>query len=172
MRRRSRSTGRAKSGLAMNAAVAMAWALPTALVLSGAMVDKAGTSAAVTRSQAITASARPGSMRDWCRMDGRRAMRTWLSTAPPFCARPVKSSTDTARPSRCAAMPMTAPTVSTPVPPIPVISVSWVVSIAGSRGCGRAATRPASRSSSRLAALRSLPPSTVTKLGQKPSTQL
>ena len=48
------------------------------------------------------------------------ARRTWLITAPFFCARPVKSSTVQPLPSRCAAMPISAPTVMTPVPPMPV----------------------------------------------------
>ena len=59
------------------------------------------------------------------RMDvlGRGARRTWLITAPFFCASPVKSSTVQPLPSRCAAMPSSAPTVTTPVPPMPVTSM-------------------------------------------------
>jgi hypothetical protein len=37
-----------------------------------------------------------------------------------FCARPVWSSTVLPLPSRCAAMPISAPIVTTPVPPMPV----------------------------------------------------
>ena len=48
------------------------------------------------------------------------AIRTWLITAPFFCDRPVKSSAEQPRPSRCAAMPSSAPMVMTPVPPMPV----------------------------------------------------
>src|SRR5258708_6002613 len=33
------------------------------------------------------------------------AMRRWLNTAPPFCARPAMSMTPAALPSRCAAVP-------------------------------------------------------------------
>ena len=40
-------------------------------------------------------------------------------TEPFFCDIPVMSSTDATLPSRCAAMPSKAPTVITPVPPIP-----------------------------------------------------
>ena len=39
-----------------------------------------------------------------CR-SGRRAILTWLKTAPPFCARPAMSITPQPLPSRCAAMP-------------------------------------------------------------------
>ncbi len=50
------------------------------------------------------------------------ATRMWLVTAPPFWAMPVMSSTLAARPSMCAAMAISAPTVRTPVPPMPVTS--------------------------------------------------
>ena len=50
----------------------------------------------------------------------RGAMRTWDITAPFFCASPVMSSTVQPLPSRCAAMPSSAPMVTTPVPPMPV----------------------------------------------------
>jgi hypothetical protein len=50
--------------------------------------------------------------------------RTNDSTEPPFCAKPMKSSTLALLPSRCAAIVMSAPTVTTPVPPTPVTSRS------------------------------------------------
>ena len=52
---------------------------------------------------------------------GVSAMRTCDTTAPFFCARPghVEHAAD-ALPSRCAAMPSSAPIVTTPVPPMPV----------------------------------------------------
>ena len=73
-------------------------------------------------------------------------MRTWVVTAPPFCARPVWSSTLAPLPSRCAAMPISAPMVTTPVPPMPVIRMfqGWSRS-AGSAGIGQGveqSTRP------------------------------
>ena len=46
-------------------------------------------------------------------------------TAPPFCARPVMSSTVAPLPSRCAAMPISAPIVTTPVPPMPVTRMPY-----------------------------------------------
>ena len=45
--------------------------------------------------------------------------RTWLITAPPFCASPDMSRIMLALPSICAAMPSSAPMVKTPVPPTP-----------------------------------------------------
>ncbi len=59
-----------------------------------------------------------------CRSSGLGARRTWLITAPFFCDSPVKSSTVQPLPSRCAAMPSSAPTVITPVPPMPVTRMS------------------------------------------------
>ncbi|KAG0751063.1 hypothetical protein G6F24_014677 [Rhizopus arrhizus] len=50
------------------------------------------------------------------------AKRIWLTTVPPFCARPVRSSTAADRPSRCAAIDTMAPMVMTPVPPMPATS--------------------------------------------------
>ena len=41
--------------------------------------------------------------------------------APFFCDMPVISSTDTPLPSRCPAIPSSAPMVITPVPPMPVM---------------------------------------------------
>ena len=46
-------------------------------------------------------------------------MRTWVNTEPPFWARPAMSIMPQPLPSRCAAMPSIAPTVTTPVPPTP-----------------------------------------------------
>src|SRR3982074_2456231 len=58
-------------------------------------------------------------------------------TAPPFCAMPSWSSTVTPLPSMCAAVPMMAPMVTTPVPPMPVISTPYGLSASdGSRGGG------------------------------------
>ncbi len=99
---------------------------------------------------------------------GAFATRTCVVTAPPFCARPVWSSTLVPLPSRCAAMPISAPMVTTPVPPMPVTRMFQGWSRTGSTGCGRPSNSPSDFEPLRL---RTLPPCTVTKLGQKPLTQ-
>ncbi len=66
-------------------------------------------------------------------------------------------------------MPSKAPMVTTPVPPMPAITMLQGRARPGSAGSGSAAKAPASVPTGRR--LRSAPPSTVTKLGQKPSTQ-
>ena len=58
-----------------------------------------------------------------------------VNTAPPFCASPAMSIMPQPLPSRCAAMPSTAPIVTTPVPPTPSM-------IADQPSC-RAGTAPA-----------------------------
>ncbi|MNE58602.1 hypothetical protein D3C80_1536430 [compost metagenome] len=66
-------------------------------------------------------------------------------------------------------MPSSAPTVVTPLPPTPGRRMFQGRCSSGWRGSGRAmnsALRPTA------SGLRRLPPCTVTKLGQKPSTQL
>ena len=52
---------------------------------------------------------------------GSRVMRRSEITGPPFCERPVWSRPETCRPSISAAMPSTWFTVTTPVPPMPII---------------------------------------------------
>ena len=47
---------------------------------------------------------RPATRMAWI-SSGRAAMRMWLCTGPPFCARPAMSMTPAPLPSRCAAMP-------------------------------------------------------------------
>ena len=73
------------------------------------------------------------------------ASRTWLVTAPFFCARPVKSSTLQPLPSRCAAMPSSAPTVMTPVPPMPVTRMPYGAASGGSRRHAAGRPRAAAR---------------------------
>ena len=106
---------------------------------------------------------------------GDRPRRTNDSTEPPFCAKPMKSSTLALLPSRCAAIAITAPTVTTPVPPTPVTSRSYgpVQTWAGGRRQrGRRGTRRGrGRSPERLPSCATSRPSTPTKLGQKPFTQ-
>ena len=109
----------------------------------------------------------PGPSRVEDRAAGSSAIRRWLLTAPFFCDRPVRSSVVQALPSRCAAIASTAPTVTTPVPPMPVISTFQVPSIA--RQLRQTASVRSPRP--RPCPVSGLPPSTVTKLGQKPFTQ-
>jgi hypothetical protein len=121
----------------------------------------------VMMSQASTARASPAAMRVAYMSSGLSPMRMCDTTEPFFCARPVMSSTEQPLPSRCAAMPSSAPIVTTPVPPMPVTTMPYGVDVDGSSGSGIAGNSPAST----LEGLRSLPPSTVTNDGQKPLTQ-
>ncbi|KAF1052822.1 MAG: hypothetical protein GAK41_00969 [Burkholderia gladioli] len=141
-------------------------------VRSWRTVCNASALAPTTMSQASSRSACCVSMRTWFSHASRAAIRTYDSTAPPFCAKPMKSSTDALRPSRCAAMLISAPTVTTPVPPTPVTSMSYGAASSRAAGSGSAATRAASAASSNAmpTACFSAAPSTVTKLGQKPFT--
>src|SRR6266568_4977751 len=72
-----------------------------------------------------------------------------------------------ALPSRWAAMPSSAPIVTTPVPPIPVTRTPYGSVVEASAGSG---SREKSAASA-FFGLRKDPPSTVTKLGQNPLTQ-
>ncbi len=74
-----------------------------------------------------------------------------------------------ALPSRCTAMPSSAPMVTMPVPPMPVMMMPKLPSIAGSCGSGRSGSLPAVAAAP--APRLSLAPCTVTKEGQKPFTQ-
>ena len=64
-------------------------------------------------------------------------------------------------------MPSSAPMVTTPVPPMPVTRMLYGSASVGERRLGQAAR---SRRAAAFCGLRSVPPSTVTKLGQKPLT--
>ena len=114
------SAPRSMSPFMTKAATGWTWPLMTALVTPCSTRDSAAGEAATTMSQPSTRLAPPAAMRTACRSSGFGARRTWLITAPFFCARPVKSSTVQPLPSRWAAMPISAPTVITPVPPMPV----------------------------------------------------
>lgn len=114
------SAPRSMSPFSTKAATGVMWPLITARVTPGSMRDSAAGEAATTMSQPSTRLAPPAAIRTACRSSGVGARRTWLITAPFFWARPVKSSTVQPLPSRWAAMPISAPTVITPVPPIPV----------------------------------------------------
>ncbi len=81
------------------------------------------------------------------------------------------SKTDEALPSRCAAMPSSAPMVTTPVPPMPDTMMLHEPKSSGSRsGSGR--SNPVSPASADASGLRGSASRTVMKLGQKPFTQL
>mmetsp|Transcript_15310 Transcript_15310/g.36449 ORF Transcript_15310/g.36449 Transcript_15310/m.36449 type:complete len:206 (+) Transcript_15310:1652-2269(+) len=128
--------------------------------------------AATMASQAITrwASAVP-TLVQWM-ASGVLAIWIWLQVAPPFCARPAASCVMTPLPSRCAAMPSSWPMVMTPVPPTPATTMPQASSAFGMTGSGSAPSA-ASKGLLRPSFLGFLssPPSTVTKLGQKPFTQ-
>ena len=109
----------------------------TARVSAGSHFDSASYPAATARSQPSSSDAPPAEMRRAWIWSWRVATRTWLVTAPNFCARPVMSSTDTPLPSMCAAIPSSAPTVTTPLPPMPVTRMFHGSSSAGSAGSGR-----------------------------------
>ena len=99
----------------------------------------------------------PAAMRVAWSCAGSRAMRTWLETAPFFCARPVTSSSEQPLPSRCAATARIAPTVTTPVPPIPVDEhVEGPRRVARRAGSGSAAKRAASAAAPSRLAFRTL----------------
>ncbi len=108
------------SGAWVKRPVMVSWVFTTARVLSRLIASSPSLDAAVAMSQASSRSAAPAAMRGACTASGEAAILTWLSTAPPFWASPVMSSTLVPLPSRWAAMPSSAPMVTTPVPPMPV----------------------------------------------------
>ena len=160
--------GICQSGFLMKAAVGALVALTTSLVPVSFMRASESMLAVTTRSQPITRSASPVPTRTACSSSGELAMRTCDITGPPFCARPDMSSTVVPRPSRWAAMERIWPMVMTPVPPMPVMIAPKGRPIAGRMGSGRA--KSMSPTAPALPFF-SVPPSTVTKLGQKPFTQ-
>ena len=162
------------SGWRTKAAVTSSCRLAMICVRLCLTVPRASALAATTRSHASNRSACCVSMRTWFSRSAVGARRTKDSTEPPFCAKPMKSSTEAWWPSRCAAMVTSAPTVTTPVPPTPVTSMSKGPLQAQGAGEGSAVTsRARSCSLQRRAAGRaSSAPSSVTKLGQKPLMQL
>lgn len=85
----------------------------------------------------------------------------------------MKSRTLAPRPSRCAAIVINAPTVTTPVPPTPATRISKGSALASRRGAGSAAALASTSAATTFAPTPrlSLPPSTETKEGQKPLTQ-
>jgi hypothetical protein len=128
--------GKRQFGFLISSAVGV-WALfNTTRVRPGCIRDTHSSLAVTIASQPITRLASPIAIRVAWMSDGRVAICTWLITAPPFCARPVTSSTVTPLFSRCAAMPSSAPIVTTPVPPTPVTSTPYGRTIDGSSGSG------------------------------------
>mmetsp|Transcript_11397 Transcript_11397/g.22195 ORF Transcript_11397/g.22195 Transcript_11397/m.22195 type:complete len:224 (-) Transcript_11397:2023-2694(-) len=134
------------SGLRTKPAVGSSWVLARMTVRPALTVPSASGDAPTTMSQASSTSACWVSMRTWLSRSSVGATRTKDSTAPPFCAKPMKSSTEACLPSRCAAMDTSAPTVTTPVPPTPVTSMSngpvhaqgaggWMAAISRARSC-------------------------------------
>ena len=103
------------------------------------------------------------------------AISTWLQVAPPFCASPAASCVTMPLPSMCAATPSSWPMVITPVPPTPATTMpqgSAPGCSVGKFGSSMAPSAAGVRSFLGAVCLRSCPPSTVTKLGQKPFRQL
>ena len=94
------------------------------------------------------------------------------TTAPPFCASPVMSRVRECLPSITAAVASTADTVTTPVPPMPVIRMEKPApppSYFSGVGVGRAA---ASSEAARAAGTFFFSPGvTVTNDGQSPDRQ-
>ena len=114
--------GKARSGWRVNSPVMVSCVLTTARDVPGSRRASASALALTTRSQPSSRLAPPAPSRTACSASGVAPILTWLMTAPPFCAMPSWSSTVAPLPSMCAAMPMMAPMVTTPVPPMPVIS--------------------------------------------------
>ena len=170
------SLGKLRLGSRRKAPVMVSAPLTTARVRSLSIAMSCGVSAATTRSQPITASAWPAVMRAAPIASVSRARVTWLMTDPPFWASPVWSITVTARPSIWAAMAMRWPMVTTPVPPIPATRTRQgrarpLISGVGRvlRWVGIFSLLAASGASAALPRRR---PSTVTRAGQNPFTQL
>src|ERR1700710_1479835 len=97
----------------MKSAIGIRWVLMTPWVRLDSHSVMVSLAIATTSSAAITRSAVPVTMRDDVTSAGFCDRRTWLSTAPPFCASPDMSRIMLALPSICAAMPSSAPMVRT-----------------------------------------------------------
>ena len=93
-----------------------------------------------------------------------REMRRSETTGPPFWDRPVWSSPRTSSPSIRAAMPSTWLTVTTPVPPTPIMRTPHSASL--TTGSGSGSDAGGAGASTRA----TLPGTTVRNDGQSPST--
>src|SRR5512135_670092 len=161
--------GSCQLGFLTNSAVGEVVPFTRAQVLRAFILSSASPVALTTRSQPITSCASPVPRRATCTSAALAAILTCDITAPYFCARPDMSSTDTPLPSRCAAIPRICPMVITPVPPMPVTRTPYGRSNAGI--CGSASGKFSPLGAAEDLPFLSRPPSTVTKLGQKPFTQ-
>ena len=166
---RTSAAGYCQSAFCANVPGGCSCRLTTARLRPGRIFDTASCAPAVSMSQPKIRSASPVAMR-WARMcAGDAAIFTCEVTEPFFCDMPVMSSTEAPLPSRWAAMPISAPTVMTPVPPMPLIKMLYGASQAGSIGSGRGPKLSVSPGlPAPVFVFFRLPPSTVTKLGQKP----
>src|SRR5450830_20280 len=166
---RAEAPGNCQSGFFTNAAVDELVELIMAQLRPSPMRDSASRLAVTIKSQPITKSAAPVPTRVEWMSCWRSARRTCDITGPPFCARPLMSSTEQPLPSTCAAMARIWPTVTTPVPPMPVTRMPNGSAVEGMLGVGKAGAAGASLSAAAtFFGFFKPPPSTVTKLGQKP----
>src|SRR5215467_2054641 len=124
MARLRRSVGSEKSALRVKSPGSTSARLMTISVVPCFTAASTFLLPATTMSPPSTRSAPPAAMRMAWISSERSAMRIWLKTAPPFCARPAMSITPTPLPSRWAAMPRIPPMVTMPVPPTPVTVMS------------------------------------------------
>ena len=103
---------------------------PTTAVRPGSVALRPVHDDATRRSKANSRSAWPAATRllpeRWV-----EEMRMSLTTGPAFCDSPVWSSPATSEPSNIAAVPIIWDTVTTPVPPMPVIWTLRSVSVHG-----------------------------------------
>ena len=151
------------------AAVGVPWTLSATLVRPSNMRDTVSLPAVTIGSQPMIRSA-AAMLTRVVRMSSCLApISTWLQVAPPFCARPPASCVTMPLPSRCAATPSNWPIVITPVPPTPATTMPQACVNAGRTGSGKTLSSNG-EAPLPLFFFLSWPPSTVTKLGQKPLT--
>ena len=113
------SNGNCQSGFLAKAPVGCSWLLMTARVRPARILEIASCWPAVKKSQPKIKSASPVGIRCARNLLTFSTIRICDVTEPFFCDMPVISNTEATLPSRCAAIPSKAPTVITPVPPIP-----------------------------------------------------
>ena len=89
MPRISASAGNTRSALRVNSPVIVSCVFTTTAVFPARIVARVSAPAVTTTSQPSTRFAAPFAIRVVVMSPGRAAIRTWLTTAPPFCARPV-----------------------------------------------------------------------------------
>ena len=89
MPRISASAGKTRSASRVKSPVMVSWVLTTTAVLPARIVARVSAPAVTTTSQPSTRSAAPFAIRVVVMSSGRAAIRTWLTTAPPFWASPV-----------------------------------------------------------------------------------